>query len=406
MKKLLLAVFLLAGCGGGSDSAAFTSASTLDGRARMLSLAPAAVPAIDGLGGLSALVYADVAAFSDANPAFTGTVNQAVRGLALTVAAFGAPTPAALLASISPDSGQSLCSSLAGNFDPATPNGNLRCRDAMAVVGAAQQNGGRNPEVQSLLSPALNSMPKFHSLRLLWPAGVPPLQRAVLKQLRDALSYPANGTPIQKVLKVTDMNSYLNGTFDPRVSGFQAVVSDVTSLRTPAEIIEGLRLDYPGGFQQETQVAILEFRQQPSFLMTPPYSAANGGNRTDAYPFAGNGFTATVKANAIPEWILPSGGIPLQTGDTLTLVEADGNRVLQATFNSGHWVSPNGTILTRSQQRASVEAWTEYQGHSLYVTSQDEEFRYVLSNQPLPAGLLVDQVQVGAGEWRGKIPNE
>lgn len=409
MKKLLLGLALfISGCGGGTSSTPALAPAPpgpgQDGRARLQSLAPGVIPAIDSLGQASTIIYADVASFNDSNPALTGTVNQAVAGLALTVQNFGAARLAALLASIFSDNGQSLCSSLAGNFDPATPEGASRCRDAMAVVGAVQQSGGRNPEVQSRLTPDLSSMSKFHSLRLLWPAGVPPQQRAVLKQLRDSLTFPPNGTPLQKVIKVADMNNYLNGTFDPRVSGFAALVSDVANLNTPAQIIEGLRLDYPGGFQNETQVAILAYRQQPSFTLVIPYSAANGGNRTDAYPFAGNGFTATVQANALPEWTLPQGGIPLQTGDTLTLVLADGTRVLQATFDAGHWVSPSGTLLTRQLSRTSVNDWTDYQGYRFFVTSQDNQFRYVTSDQAVPPEILLDQVQVGRGEWRGKLP--
>jgi hypothetical protein len=404
VKKLLLVLLLIiAGCGN-SDVAPVAPSQGVDGRARLVNLAPAAVPPIDSLGPASALVYADIAAFNDNNPSLTGTVNQAITGLALSVQTFGASRLAELLRSVLPDTGQSLCSSLAGNFEPATPAGAERCRDAMAVVGAPQQSGGRNPEVQSGLSPDLSTMPKFHSLRLLWPGAVPSQQRSILKQLRDSLTYPTAGTPLQKVLKVADMNNYLNGTFDPRVSGFQAVVNDVASLATPAEIIEGLRLDYVGGFQNETQVAILQYRQLPSFSLLIPYSPANGGNRTDAYPFAGNGFTATVKANAIPEWVLPSGGVPLQTGDTMTLVQADGTHILQATFQSGHWVSPGGQVLTRRLGREMINARVEYQGMTLFVTSQDEQFRHVLSDQPLPPALVSDVVQVGAGEWRGKIP--
>ena len=401
---------ILSGCGGGSSDS-FSSASNpvpaAEGRARLLAQSgEPAVRSIDSLGSPGApFVYFDVANFSDANPALTGTIQQACQGLGLSSQLFGPDVVYALLLSISPDTGQSLCSSLNGNLDPATPNGFSRCSDAFTVVGAAQQTGGRNPEVQGLLSPELSTMAKFHSLRLLWPAGVPSAQRSVLKQLRDSLTYPANGTPLQKVIKVSDMNNYLNGTFDPRISGFLAVVNDVASLMTPAQIIEGLRLDYPGGFQNETQVAILAYRQQASFTIIPPYSIANGGTRTDAYPFAGNGFTATVKANAIPEWILPSAGIEVQEGDTLTLVLADGTRVLQATFQSGHWVDPMGTILSRQQSnRVRVNEWTEYQGHPLFVLSQDDEFRYVYSDKTVPPGLLIEQTQVGPSEYRGKIP--
>ena len=415
MKKSLFslaiaACFLISGCGGSPSenfSAPSQSSPAADGRARLLAQSgQPAVNSIDSLGGPSAqFVYSDIARFSDANPDLTGTIQQACQGLGLSAQLFGPNLVSALLFSVSPDSGQSLCSSLNGNLDPATPDGFSRCRDAFTVVGASQQSGGRNPEVQSRLSPELSTMPKFHSLRLLWPGAVPPAQRAVLKQLRDSLTYPPNGTPVQKVLKVSDMTKYLNGTFDPRIFGFQAVVSDVASLTTPAQIIEGLRLDYSGGFQNETQLGILSYQQRPGFTLTPPYSIANGGTRTDAYPFAGNGFTATVKANAIPEWVLPSAGIEVQEGDTLTLVQADGSRVLQATFQSGHWVDPMGTILSRQQtNRARVHEWIQYQGHSLLVLSQDDQFRYVYSDQALPSGFLLDQVQVGPSEYRGRIP--
>jgi len=415
MKRSLLplgiaCLLAISGCGGGSSDS-FSSAPNIspssDGRARLLAQSgQPAVVSIDSLGSAAAqFVYTDVANFSDTNPALTGTIQQACQGLGLSTQLFGPNVVYALLISISPDTGQSMLSSLNGNLDPSTPGGFSRCSDAFAVVGAPQQNGGRNPEVQSRLSPDLSTMPKFHSLRLLWPGAVPSAQRAVLKQLRDSLTYPANSTPLQKVLKVTDMNKYLNGTFDPSIFGFQAVVNDVASLITPAQIIEGLRLDYSGGFQNETQVGILTYRQQPGVTLTTPYSIANGGTRTDPYPFAGNGFTATIKANAIPEWILPSSGISVQEGDTLTLVLADGTRVLQATFQSGHWVDPMGNILSRRlSNRVPVHEWTQYQGHSLLVMSQDDDFRSVYSDQTLPQGLLIDQVQVGPSEYRGKIP--
>ena len=84
---------------------------------------------------------------------------------------------------------------------------------------------------------------------------------------------------------------------------------------------------------------------------------------------------------------------------------ADGTRVLQATFQSGHWVDPMGTILSRQlSNRVRLNEWTQYQGHSLLVLSQDDNFRYVYSDQALPSGFLIDQVQVGPSEYRGKIP--
>ena len=58
---------------------------------------------------------------------------------------------------------------------------------------------------------------------------------------------------------VMDVARYLSGEYGPFALGFVSVADDVASLRTPPEIIEGLRLDYPGGFQGETRVALLRW---------------------------------------------------------------------------------------------------------------------------------------------------
>ena len=116
--------------------------------------------------------------------------------------------------------------------------------------------------------------------------------------------------------------------------------------------IEGLRLDYPGGFAGETRVAQLTYPQTPSFTLLIPYSAAFGGTQTGDYPLTGNGFTATVAASAIPEWVLAD----LAPGSTLLEVDEQGQRILRGTWTGAAWAIPAGqSIQERVPPRERVD---------------------------------------------------
>ncbi len=414
IRKFALILVLLAsfmGCGG-TDVGGTAATTPPDGtgvpdlvalgRQRILSEDGAAtVASIDALTAeQSNVIYTNVGLFNDGNPSLTGSQLEAVRAVgAISSSLFGAGAVFELMAPLG-DNGQSVIVSFARNLDPVVEQGLSRCQDALTAVGAVQLQTGRNPEVESLLSPELATMPKFHALRLLLPGTLPDAQRQVLKNLRDNLTYPPNGTLLQKVIEPGDVDNYLNGTFDPKVFGFQAVYSDVANLTTASELIEGLRLDYPGGFAGQTLVGAVTYFQDDTFHMGIPYRAANGGNRTDAYPFAGNGFTATVRANAIPEWILSSAGANLQDGSQLSLIDDAGNRTVVATLQGGVWVLAGQPRGEAPPARQRVEKAARYQGADVWVISQDAGFYYVNAGEDL--GLL-DQRQVGRGEFRGKI---
>lgn len=405
---LFLLTLWLIGCGG-TDPAQPIGTGIPDlisiGRQRLLQNAGVgAVQAIDGLTVEQAeFIYQNIALWDDSRVALTGTVAEGCQGVGVIAASEFGPDAVYRLMLPLGDSGHSTVVSFARNLNPIVEMGRDRCRDSLTAEHAPQSFTNRNPEVISLLTPDLATMPKFHALRQLLPGTLPEEQRQVLKTLRDNLTYPANGQQIQKVIKVGDMQNYLNGTFDPKVFGFQAVYSDVDNLVTAAELIEGLRLDYPGGFQGLTVVAALVYFQDDTFRMIPPYRAANGGNRTDPYPFTGNGFTATVRANAIPEWILPNAGVNLQDGSQLFLVDDQGNRTLQATFLGGGWVLANNQRSESALPRARVERVARYDGHEVYVISRDEEHYHVNASEDLG---LIDQVQVGRGEYRGQVAKD
>lgn len=139
------------------------------------------------------------------------------------------------------------------------------------------------------------------------------------------------------------MKNYLNETFDAEIFGFQAVMSDIDTLITSAERIEGLRLNYPGGFQGLSTVPVIAGFQGNSFHLSIPYRASNGGDSTSNHLFSGNGFTATVRANAIPQLVLPRRGARLHDGSQLCTVDNQGNGVLVATLQSSPGCLPRVT---------------------------------------------------------------
>lgn len=405
--SLISALLLVAGCGSsGGVLLPETGRPSVDyvgvGRRVLAQFeAPSVLASIDALPkNESSLIYANISLWNNDEPTLTGTVEQACDAVgAITESNFGAASLYDLLSRLT-DNGQATVLSFGRNLDPLVEQGQARCSDSLTASGAPQSTTNRNPEVMSLLSPAVNTMTKFHALRQLLPGTLPEGQRAALKAIRDSLTYPANGARIQKVLMVSDMEKYLNGTFDPKAFGFQAVYSDVDNLVTAADLIEGLRLDYPNGFQGQTTVATLVYFQDSTFTMTVPYRAANGGNRTDPYPFTGNGFTATNKGNAIPEWILPQSGVNLQNGSQLFTVDNNGNRILRATLQNGGWVLASGKGSPDTHPRERVEREATYKGNTVYLISKDDHFYHVNAQGDLG---LVDQSQVGPAEYRGKI---
>jgi hypothetical protein len=400
-----LAVSLLAsGCGDSTELPPLATGGAVDSVAQgrqVLSRfeGPAVVAAIDALpADQSRLIYLNISLWNDSNINLTGSVEQACDAVGVISESVFGPAAVYELLSRLTDNGQATVLSFGRNLDPLVEEGEARCDDSLAASGAPQSSTNRNPEVISLLGPEVNTMTKFHALRQLLPGTLPEGQRAALKAIRESLTYPANGQQIQKVIMLEDMENYLDGTFDPMVFGFQAVLSDVDNLQTAADLIEGLRLDYPDGFQGQTTVAALVWFQDPTFTMIPPYRAANGGDRTDPYPFTGNGFTATNRGNAIPEWILPPAGVALQNGTQLFTVDNQGNRQLQATLQNGNWVLAKGVVPASTRER--VGRFASYKGNQVYLISKDSEFYHVNAMGDLG---LIDQRHVGPAEYRGKI---
>lgn len=401
---------LLSGCGGSQDEFVISSSgnavdSVAQGRQVVAQReTPSVVAAIDALPlSESRLIYVNTSLWNDNQPDLTGSLAEACDSLAAIVdsAEFGAGTLYQILSRLI-DNGQAVVTTFGRSLSPQVSDGLARCRDCLVAIAAPQSESHRNSEVTGLLNPAINSVTKFHAVRTLPAASLPPQQRAVFKQLRDSLTPPSEGDAIHKVIKLQDMQKYLDGTYDLKVFGFQAVYSDVDNLSTASELIEGLRLDYPGGFQGESTVAALIWVKDASSLLNIPYGPANGGNQMGDYPFTGNGFTATRQANAIPEWVLPPSGASLQDGAQLFTIDDQGQRTLQATLRNGSWVMSNNRE-TPAARRQAVELAATYRGAPVYLISKDEQFYYANATSDL--GLL-EQSQLGMAEYRGKIATD
>jgi len=119
---------------------------------------------------------------------------------------------------------------------------------------ATPQVGGVDDTIAGLVGSGtpVSSMKEFHALRNLDPTSLAPDQLARMKAIREAIPDPIDGEMMQKVIKEADIQSYLDGTFT-EIRGFVAKEADVSDLTTASDVIEGLRLDYPGGFSEPTR---------------------------------------------------------------------------------------------------------------------------------------------------------
>lgn len=405
-------LLFLGGCGSSFDDAGAptpTAPQGLDGRSFLVSQTGAdVISAIDSLPSSEALlIYNTVGRWSDSNPTLSGTRTQAANALSVIVrqSGFGAPALYEILKDLQPDNGQGFVVSYGQTLAPGDEVAVARTSDSLdALEAASLRLQAVDPVVEANLSPEISSMAEFHGLRPLDPAALTTGKRGGMQNVRQVVPTARLGASIRKVIKVADMESYLDGTFDPEVSGSVAVLDQTDFLVTPAQLIAGLRLDYPGGFSGETQVAELVFPQLPSFELLIPFSAAMGGVRSGDYPFTGNGFTSNLTAQTVPEFIMPLGPrTPLPDGTQLSLVEQDGRRVLQATLNQGVWLGSAITI-PRQLSRRSVARTATYKGVPIWVSSTDGKDYWVACQEFKVGDRLFEHMrQVGPREFLGRI---
>ena len=234
--------------------------------------------------------------------------------------------------------GQGYIRSAGKNLDTGIDHGVDKVKDSLEALKATPKTGGVDDVVAGNLGTEISSMKEFHGLRNLDPGELTASQKTRLKAIRDAIPGPANGETMQKVIKSADIEDYLDGTTET-IGGFVAKNADVGDLDTVDDLVEGLRLDYDGGFSGETEVGIIEFPIPQGSSAEIPYSTSMGGSLATDYPFSGNGFAATRKGKVVPEFRIGT-DIDIPEGTKIYHLDDAGNRVLQGTYQNGAWVEP------------------------------------------------------------------
>ncbi len=415
---LFLATILFLGCGSTFDESPTLSTNTTgpaqqptEGRALLATEGGVDLLAsIDALGPERAeTIYGAVGSWSNSNFTLTGSIQQAVVALAVIVRApnFGATALFDLIGELQPRPGQGLIVAFGQTLAPGDPAALARAADSLTALRAAPipSPGPVAPIIAAHLEPAFANMAEFHATRILAPEAMPPGKRAALQDLRFKVPGSETGQIIQKVIRVSDMQSYLDGTFDPEVGGSISLKDQVAFLITPAELIAGLRLDYPGGFQGQTRVAELLFPQTDDFEIFIPFSVAMGGVVGGDYPFTGTGFTSNTDRQVIPEFHMPLGErVPLPQGSQLLLILENGESLLQATINeNGEWDRIEQTTERRPSRRKIAQK-ASYKGTSIWVSSTDEVDYWVTCEQrEVPSDLFKGMRQIGPKEFFGRI---
>ncbi|MBB5910294.1 hypothetical protein [Actinoalloteichus hymeniacidonis] len=212
-----------------------------------------------------------------------------------------------------------------------------------------------------------------------------------IRDVRDGVETPP-GEVVQRVLTGEVAANYLQNNpvfipdgsggqrqiFDPtEAGGFTTRYRDVAELRSPADVIEGLRLDYTdGGYEDrngrppylpdDASIPVLRFPlDQPDNLAIPyggttPEGMANmGGDTRQDPPFTGNGFPGS-EQHATPEFILS----PTELGEVaeLWVVDRDGNESLLGAFDpdNGQWnTTPDGDAWLAANEASRTELLAE-----------------------------------------------
>ena len=178
----------------------------------------------------------------------------------------------------------------------------------------------------------------FHLFRQFEPGVLTEGQREELRKIRARIPLPADGEIMQKVVKRGAVDRYLDGTIT-YIGGFIARLKDVEALSSVDSLIEGLRLDYEGGFSGEWEAGILRFPLPDSKNVEIPYGKSMGGTFDSDYPFTGNGFTATRLGMRIPEFRLKR-GIEIPENTRLYSVDRRGKSLLKGVYRKGEWKKP------------------------------------------------------------------
>ncbi|MEH3130777.1 MAG: hypothetical protein PGN27_12560 [Mycolicibacterium neoaurum] len=189
-----------------------------------------------------------------------------------------------------------------------------------------------------------------------------PDERNLVNAVRDELPAPGPETVMQKVIPPGWFDSdgnlhppraddYLNPPYEDfrpdGVGGSVTVAADTSHLATPAQVHDGLRLDYNDTpySPHDSGTHIIRFQadlESPGTYDVPRNSDMGGTDRYDSWddPFTGNGFTKSVD-DVIPEYFAT--GTRMRDGAEMWEVLEDGTQRLVAVLKDGAW-TPQGNV--------------------------------------------------------------
>lgn len=301
--------------------------------------ASGALAAFDSLGpGSGRWLRERLRGWTDQRPELTGTVAEAREAMEYLSRhpSFGPKTVDTVLRRLEPRAAQAFMIGLAGTVQGEKEWAVERGQDALAALTAPLELSSLDQLVETNLV-GLSGLHELNGLRILELGSLPEGKRQAIRRARLSVPAPIPGQLMQKVIRLKDLERYLNGEFQPSVGGSVAVYDQVRELHTPPQLITGLRLDYPRGFYGETELAALVFPWPPEMRLRIPFDPLLGGvlNPELVYPFTGTGFTATVKGRLVPELsLLDKERQPLPVGAELYQIDASGARRLRAVLGA------------------------------------------------------------------------
>lgn len=247
---------------------------------------------------------------------------------------------------------------------------------------------------------------EFIALSTVLAANLSEADKAKLKAFRNDLPIPNQHTLFQKTIPLSETTIYMENTYGGSIGGFFGVAADIKQLRSMKEVFWGLRLDYPDTKFKEDGAgyAIIRFYPVQTDSIVIPYSPEMGRKTIGKWPFSGGGFTtSTLGEGGFPEYKYNGYYLPAE-GAELYECTPSGREILRSVFQSGKWVTAEGTVVkVKSFEPSFVPQYVTYKGHSLFLRGETEEGVHLFSSDPTVAAELGMEVYE-KGEYRLIVP--
>ena len=214
--------------------------------------------------------------------------------------------------------------------------------------GVRGVGGGRLPDTVTIRNIkrtiADNGISEKEFLALMRKSSVElkPYEATILENIRKNVPIPGEETLLQKVINPSYIDGYLDGSFmnfnDGKIGGCITTVHDVSELRNPKGLFEGLRLDYEGTpfSPADGSVTVIRFTSSEVSDIKIPFgegmpNPTGGKVSLMTPPFTGNGFTSATNGQIIPEFY--SDGLSINNGAQMIEITSEGKEILKAVFD-------------------------------------------------------------------------